>query len=128
MDINHITLSSGPQRVAPFSHAVQAGNYLFITGQMPTLKNNKSKLISGGIEEQTHQVMKNLIDVLKGCGSSLNKVIFSRVYLVEFKNFDKMNMVYASYFDKNKLPARTCIGVTGLAVGALVEIDFIAGI
>lgn len=128
MDINHITLSSGPQRVAPFSHAVKAGNYLFITGQMPTLKNNKSKLISGGIEEQTHQVMKNLIDVLKGCGSSLNKVIFSRVYLVEFKNFDKMNMVYASYFDKNKLPARTCIGVTGLAVGALVEIDFIAGI
>ena len=128
MDINHITLSSGPQRVAPFSHAVQAGNYLFMTGQMPTLKNNKSKLISGGIEEQTHQVMKNLIDVLKGCGSSLNKVIFSRVYLVEFKNFDKMNMVYASYFDKNKLPARTCIGVTGLAVGALVEIDFIAGI
>ena len=126
MDINHITLSSGPQRVAPFSHAVQAGNYLFITGQMPTLKNNKSKLISGGIEEQTHQVMKNLIDVLKGCGSSLNKVIFSRVYLVEFKNFDKMNMVYASYFDKNKLPARTCIGVTGLAVGASVEIDLIA--
>ena len=128
MDITHINLSSGPQKVAPFSHAVRAGNYLFITGQMPTLKNNKSQLISGGIEEQTHQVMKNLIDVLKGCSSSLNKVIFSRVYLVDFKNFDKMNMVYASYFDKDKLPARTCIGVTGLAVGALVEIDFIAGV
>ncbi len=128
MDITHINLSSGPQKVAPFSHAVRAGNYLFITGQMPTLKNNKSKLVSGGIEEQTHQVMKNLIDVLKGCSSSLNKVIFSRVYLVDFKNFDKMNMVYASYFDKDKLPARTCIGVTGLAVGALVEIDFIAGV
>ena len=128
MDITHITLSSGPQKVAPFSHAVRAGNYLFITGQMPTLKNNKSKLVSGGIEEQTHQVMKNLIDVLKGCSSSLNKVIFSRVYLVDFKNFDKMNLVYASYFDKDKLPARTCIGVTGLAVGALVEIDFIAGV
>ena len=128
MVITHINLSSGPQKVAPFSHAVRAGNYLFITGQMPTLKNNKSKLVSGGIEEQTHQVMKNLIDVLKGCSSSLNKVIFSRVYLVDFKNFDKMNMVYASYFDKDKLPARTCIGVTGLAVGALVEIDFIAGV
>ncbi len=128
MVITHINLSSGPQKVAPFSHAVRAGNYLFITGQMPTLKNNKSQLISGGIEEQTHQVMKNLIDVLKGCSSSLNKVIFSRVYLVDFKNFDKMNMVYASYFDKDKLPARTCIGVTGLAVGALVEIDFIAGV
>ena len=54
---------------------------------MPTLKNNKSKLISGRIEEQTHQVMKNLIDILKGCNSSLNKVIFSRVYLVNFKDF-----------------------------------------
>ena len=128
MDINHITLLNGPQKVAPFSHAVRAGNLLFITGQMPTLKNNKSKLISGGIEEQTHQVMKNLTDVLIGCGSSLNQVIFSRVYLINFNDFDKMNIVYASYFDKNKLPARTCIGVTGLAVGALIEIDFIAGI
>ena len=128
MDIKHITLLNGPQKVAPFSHAVRAGNLLFITGQMPTLKNNKTKLISGGIEEQTHQVMKNLTDVLIGCGSSLNQVIFSRVYLINFNDFDKMNIVYASYFDKNKLPARTCIGVTGLAVGALVEIDFIAGI
>ena len=128
MDINHITLLNGPQKVAPFSHAVRADNLLFITGQMPTLKNNKSKLISGGIEKQTHQVMKNLIDILKGCGSSLNKVIFSRVYLVNFKDFNIMNTVYASYFDKNKLPARTCIGVTALAVGALIEIDFIAGV
>ena len=128
MDINHITLLNGPQKVAPFSHAVRAGNLLYITGQMPTLKNNKSKLISGGIEEQTHQVMKNLTDVLRGCGSSLNQVIFSRVYLINFQDFDRMNTVYASYFDKNKLPARTCIGVTGLAVGALIEIDFIAGI
>ena len=128
MEINYITLLNGQQKVAPFSHAVRAGNLLFITGQMPTLKNNKSKLISGGIEEQTHQVMKNLIDVLKGCGSSLNKVIFSRVYLVNFKDFNIMNKVYASYFEKTKLPARTCIGVTELAVGASIEIDFIAGI
>ena len=128
MDINHITLLNGPQKVAPFSHAVRVGELLFITGQMPTLKNNKSKLISGRIEEQTHQVMKNLIDVLEGCGSSLDKVIFARVYLVNFQDFDKMNKVYSSYFNKDKLPARTCIGVTGLAVGASVEIDFIAGI
>ena len=72
--------------------------------------------------------MKNLIDVLKGFGSSIDKFIFSRIYLVNFEDFDRMNKVYASYFDKNKLPARTCIGVTGLAVGASVEIDFIAGI
>ena len=126
MDIEHLTFSSAPQKVAPFSHAVRAGEYLFITGQMPTLKNDNTKLIDGGIEEQTHQVMKNLLEVLNAAGSSLEKVIFARVYLVNFGDFDKMNNVYASYFTKDKLPARTCIGVTGLAVGASVEIDFIA--
>ncbi len=128
MDINYLTVPGGPLKVGPFSHAVRAGDFLFITGQMPTLKNDNSKLVSDKIEDQTHQVMKNLIDVLKGCGSSLDKVIFARVYLVNFQDFDKMNKVYSSYFNKDKLPARTCIGVTGLAVGASVEIDFIAGI
>tara|TARA_Y100001954_G_C15363325_1_gene385101 strand:- start:107 stop:493 length:387 start_codon:yes stop_codon:yes gene_type:complete len=127
MDINYLTVPGGPLKVGPFSHAVRAGDFLFITGQMPTLKNDNSKLVSDKIEDQTHQVMKNLIDVLKGCGSSLDKVIFARVYLVNFQDFDKMNKVYSSYFSKDKLPARTCIGVTGLAVGASVEIDFIAG-
>ena len=127
MDINYLTVTGGPLKVGPFSHAVRAGDFLFITGQMPTLKNDNSKLVSDRIEDQTHQVMKNLIDVLKGCGSSLDKVIFARVYLVNFQDFDKMNKVYSSYFNKDKLPARTCIGVTGLAIGASVEIDFIAG-
>ena len=126
MDIAHLSFSSAPQKVAPFSHAVRAGEYLFITGQMPTLKNDNTKLVDGGIEAQTHQVMKNLLEVLDAAGSSLEKVIFARVYLVNFGDFDKMNKVYASYFEKDKLPARTCIGVTGLAVGASVEIDFIA--
>ena len=127
MEIAHLNFSDGPMKVAPFSHAVKAGEFLFVTGQMPTLKTDNSKLISGDIEEQTHQVMRNLVGVLQLAGSSLDKVIFSRVYLVNFGDFDKMYEVYASYFSKNKLPARTCIGVTGLAVGASVEIDFIAG-
>ena len=126
MDIEHLSFSSAPQKVAPFSHAVRAGDYLFVTGQMPTLKNDNTKLVDGGIEAQTHQVMQNLLEVLNAAGSSLEKVIFARVYLVNFGDFDKMNSVYASYFAKDKLPARTCIGVTGLAVGASVEIDFIA--
>ena len=126
MDVEHLSFSSGPQKVAPFSHAVRAGDYLFVTGQMPTLKNDNTKLVDGGIEAQTHQVMKNLLEVLNAAGSSLEKVIFARVYLVNFGDFDKMNSVYASYFATDKLPARTCIGVTGLAVGASVEIDFIA--
>ena len=126
-EISYLNFSDGPMKVAPFSHAVKAGDLLFVTGQMPTLKNDNSKLVSGDIKEQTHQVMRNLIDVLEAASSSLDKVIFSRVYLVNFADFDKMNEVYSSYFSSDKLPARTCIGVTGLAVGASVEIDFIAG-
>ena len=126
MDIEHLNFSEGPKKVAPFSHAVRAGELLYITGQMPTLKNDNTKLVQGGIEEQTHQVMRNLIEVLSAAGSSIDKVIFARVYLVNFDDFEKMNKVYASYFKREKLPARTCIGVTGLAVGASVEIDLMA--
>ena len=126
MEIEHLTFSNAPERVGPFSHAVKAGDFLFVTGQMPTQKNDKSKLVFGGIEIQTKQVMENLKNVLNEANSNFDKVIFARVYLVNFQDFDKMNAVYESYFSKNKLPARTCIGVTGLAVGASVEIDLIA--
>ena len=126
MDIEHLVFGSGPERVGPFSHAVKAGDFLFVTGQMPTLKDDPTQLVAGGIEAQTKQVMDNLCDVLVAAGSSLSKVIFARVYLVNFQDFDKMNAVYSSYFTAEKLPARTCIGVTGLAVGASVEIDLVA--
>ena len=126
MEIEHLNFSNAPQRVGPFSHAVKAGDFLFVTGQMPTQKNDKTKLVFGGIEIQTKQVMENLKNVLNKANSNFDKVIFARVYLVNFQDFDKMNAVYESYFSKNKLPARTCIGVTGLAVGASVEIDLIA--
>ncbi len=126
MEIEHLTFSNAPERVGPFSHAVKAGDFLFVTGQMPTQKNDKTKLVFGGIEIQTKQVMENLKDVLNEANSNFDKVIFARVYLINFQDFDKMNAVYESYFSKNKLPARTCIGVTGLAVGASVEIDLIA--
>lgn len=128
MEVEHLIFSSAPERVGPFSHAVRAGNLLFVTGQMPTLKNDKTKLVSGGIKTQTKQVMENLKDVLNKAETDFNKVIFARVYLVNFQDFEKMNSVYKSYFSENKLPARTCIGVTGLAVGASVEIDLIAAL
>ena len=126
MEIEHLTFSNAPERVGPFSHAVKAGDFLFVTGQMPTQKNDKTELVFGGIEIQTKQVMENLKSVLNEANSNFDKVIFARVYLVNFQDFDKMNAVYESYFSKNKLPARTCIGVTGLALGASVEIDLIA--
>jgi 2-iminobutanoate/2-iminopropanoate deaminase len=126
LDIEHLVFENGPKRVGPFSHAVKAGDFLFVTGQMPTLHENPDVLVSTDIKEQTHQVMKNLKNVLKEAKSSLDKVTFVRVYLVNFQDFDQMNVVYKSYFDIDKLPARTCIGVTGLAKGASVEIDLIA--
>ena len=126
MNIEHLVFDDGPKRVGPFSHAVKAGDFLFVTGQMPTLTNDPTKLIEGDIISQTHQVMKNLKHVLTAANTSLEDVVFVRIYLVNFQDFDKMNTVYESYFSSNKLPARTCIGVSGLAVGASVEIDLIA--
>ena len=126
MNIEHLVFDDGPKRVGPFSHAVKAGGFLFVTGQMPTLTNDPTKLIEGDIISQTHQVMKNLKLVLTAANTSLEDVVFVRIYLINFQDFDKMNAVYESYFTSDKLPARTCIGVTGLAVGSSVEIDLIA--
>ena len=128
MSIEHLVFDKGPKRVGPFSHAVKAGDFLFVTGQMPTLLNDPKKLVEGDITSQTHQVMKNLKTVLSSANASLENVVFVRIYLVNFQDFDKMNAVYKSYFSSDKLPARTCIGVTGLAVGASIEIDLIAKI
>ena len=128
MSIEHLVFNQGPKRVGPFSHAVKAGGFLFVTGQMPTLPNDPTKLIDGGILSQTHQVMKNLKIVLTASNLSLENVVFVRIYLVNFKDFEAMNAIYESYFEKNKLPARTCIGVTELAVAASIEIDLIAKI
>ena len=126
MSIEHLVFNQGPIRVGPFSHAVKAGDFLFVTGQMPTLPNDPTKLIEGGISNQTHQVMKNLELVLDAAKSSFENVVFARIYLLNFQDFDAMNAIYESYFMPDKLPARTCIVVTGLAVGASVEIDLIA--
>tara|TARA_B100002003_G_scaffold220286_1_gene222525 strand:+ start:207 stop:593 length:387 start_codon:yes stop_codon:yes gene_type:complete len=128
LNIEHLVFNQGPKRVGPFSHAVKAGDFLFVTGQMPTLPNDPTKVIEGDISTQTHQVMKNLKTVLKASNSSLENVVFARVYLINFQDFNKMNAIYESYFIPGKLPARTCIGVSGLAVGAAIEIDLIAKI
>ena len=126
MSIEHLVFDQGPKRVGPFSHAVKAGDFIFVTGQMPTHPNDPTKIIEGGISDQTHQVMKNLEAVLVAANSSFENVVFVRVYLANFQDFDAMNAIYESYFVPDKLPARTCIGVTGLALGSSVEIDLIA--
>ena len=93
---------------------------------MPTLEDDPSKIISNDIKDQTHQVLKNLSTVLKKSKVPWENILFVRIYLVNFQDFDIVNKIYKTYFSKDKLPARTCIGVTGLAVGASIEIDLIA--
>ena len=120
-------IGGAPDPVAPFSHAVEADGWVFVTGQMPFPDTTNTSAYPETIEAQTHQVMKNLLVVLEGCGLALPDVAMVRVYLRHFDDdYARMNAVYAGYFPEGRRPARTCIGVTGLARGARVEIDMIA--
>ena len=125
--IEFLMIPGAPTPVAPTSHAVAADGWLFVTGQMPTDPADDSAPLPEGIEAQTHRVIDNLRLVLAGAGSALDRVVFARVYLTHFeRDYGPMNAVYQSYFAPDRLPARTCVGVTGLARGALVEIDLLA--
>ena len=120
-------IDGAPQPAAPFSHATEIDGWVHLTGQMPTEPGDPDKPLPEGIEAQTRKVMDNLIIVLEGMGLGLENVVQARVYITEFeRDYQAMNDTYMSYFPEGKLPARTCIGVTGLAVGALVEIDMVA--
>ena len=120
-------ISGAPDPVAPFSHAVESDGWVFVTGQMPFTGSSNESPYPESIEDQTHQVMRNLVTVLEGCGLGLEHVAAVRVFLRHFDDdYARMNAIYAGYFPPGRRPARTCIGVTGLARGARVEIDMIA--
>ena len=125
--IEFLMIPGAPTPVAPFSHATAVDGWLFVTGQMPTDPDDDGAPLPEGVEAQTRRVIGNLQRVLAGAGSGLDQVVFARVYLTRFeRDYAAMNTVYRSYFAPGKLPARTCIGVTALARGALVEIDLLA--
>jgi reactive intermediate/imine deaminase len=125
--IEFLMTPRAPTPVAPFSHATAADGWLFVTGQMPTDPQDDGAPLPEGIGAQTRRVIENLKIVLAGCGSTLDQVVFARVYLTHFeRDYGAMNAIYKSYFAAGRLPSRTCIGVTGLARGALVEIDLVA--
>ncbi len=112
-----------PPPVAPFAHATAAGETLYVTGQMPT--GTDGKLVAGGIVEQTDQVMRNLARVLELVGGTLEDVAQVRAYLLGWEDYAAFNAAYTAWFPK-RLPSRTCVGIDGLAVGALVEVDLVA--
>jgi len=120
-------IAGAPDPVAPFSHAVETDGWVFVTGQMPFAGTSVDEPYPEGIAAQTNQVMKNLQAVLQGCGLTLANVLQVRVYLTRFEqDYAAMNAAYASWFPAGRRPARTCVGVTALAKGALIEIDMVA--
>ena len=119
-------IPGGPRPVAPFSHAVEADGFVFVTGQMPDGPEAPG-VLPEGIVAQTHAVMANLRLVLHGVGLGFPDVVMARIYLTRFKaDYAALNDTWCGYFPPDRLPARTCVGVTGLAYDALVEIDLIA--
>jgi len=122
-----LMIPGAPTPVAPFSHVVEADGWLFVTGQMPTDPGDDDAPLPVGIEAQTRRVMDNLSIVLAGVGATLADVVAARVFLTQFdRDYAAMNAAYRTYFAEDRLPARTCVGVTALARGAQVEIDLIA--
>jgi 2-iminobutanoate/2-iminopropanoate deaminase len=119
-------IAGGPKPVAPFSHAVETDGFVLVTGQMPDTPEAPG-VLPEGIVAQTDAVMANLKKVLDGVGLGFEHVAMARIYLTEFKrDYAAMNETYRSYFAQDRLPARTCVGVTGLAYDALIEIDLMA--
>ncbi|MEM9031950.1 MAG: RidA family protein [Pseudomonadota bacterium] len=119
--------AKAPRPVAPFSHAVEHDGWVILTGQMPTDPGAPDAPLPHGIEAQTRRVMDNLALVLGELGLDLSHILQCRCYLTQFeRDYPAFNAAYATYFPENRRPARTTVGVTALAVGALVEIDAIA--
>ena len=119
-------IRGGPVPVAPFSHAVEADGFVFVTGQMPDSPQAPG-VLPDGIVAQTHAAMANLKLVLAGLALGLEHVVMARIYLSRFKqDYAAMNAVWRDYFAPGRLPARTCVGVTALAYDALIEVDLVA--
>ena len=119
-----IQTEKAPAPIGPYSQAVQAGNMLFISGQI-ALDPETNQLISGGIKVEALQVMKNLEAVLTSAGFSFENVVKTTIFLSDMNHFSDVNEVYGSYF-KSDFPARETVAVLGLPKNVNVEISVIA--
>jgi 2-iminobutanoate/2-iminopropanoate deaminase len=115
-----------PAAIGPYSQAIRSGGFLFCSGQIP-LDPKTGKMVEGGIEPQTEQVLENLSAILAAGGTSPGKVVKTTVYLTDLGDFPAMNRVYGKYFPVDP-PARATVQVGKLPAGALVEIDAVASI
>jgi len=124
--MKQISTDKAPAAFGPFCQAMVTNGMVFTSGAMP-LDPETGDLVDGGIVEHTHRTMKNLQAVLQAAGASMETIAQVVIYLTDMNDFDKMNEVYASYFDEH-LPARATVGVAALAKGALVEIQATAAV
>ncbi len=126
MDLAFLDVADAPPPppTAAYSHAVRAGDWLFVTGQLG-VDPGTGALVPGGTVAQCRQVMQNLATVLRGAGTRLDRAVMTRIYLTDFGDYAAVNAEYARHFAPGRLPARTTVGVTALALGGAVEIDLI---
>jgi 2-iminobutanoate/2-iminopropanoate deaminase len=119
-----IQTDNAPGAIGPYSQAIKAGGFVFVSGQIPT-DPQTGEFVAGGITEQTEQVLKNLKAVLEASGSSLAQVVKTTVFLADMKEFSGMNEVYATFFS-GAPPARATVAAAGLPRDARVEIEAVA--
>ncbi len=118
-----ISTDKAPVAVGPYSQAIEAGNMLFVSGQLG-LNPETGLMVKGGLEAQTHQVFRNLVAILEKAGYTLAQVVRADVFLSDLQNFTPMNEIYASYFGQHK-PARQTVEVK-IPKDGLIEISIIA--
>ena len=118
-----ISTKEAPEAIGPYSQAVEVNGLIYTSGQIAL--NDKGEMVANDIENQTHQVMKNLFYVLEAAGSHFNDVIKTTIFLADMNDFDKVNKIYAHYFGTHK-PVRSTVAVKTLPKNAMVEIDCIA--
>ena len=119
-----ISTQNAPGAIGPYSQAVKTGDMVFCSGQIP-IDPETGEFVSGGVGEQTEQVLRNLSEVLRAAGTSLENVVKTTVFLADMDDFAAMNEIYSRYFDANK-PARATVQAARLPRDARVEIDCIA--
>jgi len=120
-----IFTADAPAPIGPYSQAIENNGMLYISGQVP-VNPATGKVVEGGVEEQTRQVMENILAIVKaaGYGNDLTKIVKCTIYLSDMSLFVPMNQVYGQYF-ASEPPARAAFAVKGLPLGALVEIEAI---
>ena len=122
-----VNTDSAPAPIGPYNQAVKSGHLLFTSGQIP-IDPATGELVSGGLREQTIQVLENLKAVVEAAGGTLDDVLKTTVFLADMADFPELNTLYAEYFGEENAPARSTIQVAALPKGARVEIEAIAKI